>query len=83
MANVLKIQLVLLLQYVNRCLLNLGANGWLRGWGVCGYAPNEKPALLCAVVMGGDYLSMQKDCKSTAPQIGRSLSLSLSLSLSR
>lgn len=80
-----KIQRVALLQYVNRGLLNLKANGWLRGWGGCGHTLNGKPALLCAVVMAGDYLAMQKDWMNAPPQIGRPLSLlptDLSLPLS-
>lgn len=68
------------LQYVNRGLFNLRANGWLRGWGGCGRTLNGKPALLCAVVMGGDYLTMQKDWMNAPPQIGCSLSLLPSLS---
>lgn len=73
-----------MLQYVNRGLFNLRANDWLRGWGGCGCTLNGKPALLCAVVMGGDYLAMQKDWMNASPQIGHTLSLlptNLSLSL--
>lgn len=66
---------MLVLKYVNRGLLNLRANGWVRGLGGCGYTLNGKPALLCAVVMGGDYLAMQKDWINASPQIAHSLSL--------
>lgn len=62
-------------QYVNRGLLNFGANGWQRGWGGCGCTLNGKPALLCAVVMAGDYLTKQKDWMNAPPQIGRAPSL--------
>lgn len=71
-----------MLQYANRGLLNLRANGWLRGYGGCCCTPNGKPALLCAVVMGGDYLAMQKDWMNAPPQIGCTHSLfSTNLSL--
>lgn len=59
-------------RYVNRGLLNFGANGWRRGWGGCGSTLNGKPALLCAVVMAGDYRAKQKDWMNAPPQIGRS-----------
>lgn len=49
----------LALQYVNRGLPNLQANGWLRGRRGWGCTLNGKPAMLCAPVMGGDYLAMQ------------------------
>lgn len=62
-------------QYVNRGLLNFGANGWQRGWGGCGCTLNGKPALLCAVVMAGDYLAKQKDWMNAPLQIGRTPSL--------
>lgn len=59
-------------RYVNRGLLNFGANGWRRGWGGCGRTLNGKPGLLCAVVMAGDYRAKQKDWMNAPPQIGRS-----------
>lgn len=59
-------------RYVNRGLLNFRANGWRRGWGGCGSTLNGKPALLCAVVMAGDYRAKQKDWMNAPPQIGRS-----------
>lgn len=54
---------------------NLRANSLLRGKGGCACILNGKPALLCARVMGGDYLAMQKDWMNTAPQIAHTLSL--------
>lgn len=61
--------------YANQGLFDPRANGCLRGWGGCGCTLNGKPALPCAVVMGGDYLGMQKDWMNAPPQIGRTLSL--------
>lgn len=67
-----KIQHEPVLWCVNRGLPNLRVNSWQRGKRGWSCTLNGKPAMLCAPVMGGDYLAMQ-GLDEFSPQISHSL----------